>query len=91
MSNTGFQITEDDVYAVLKNNALQVANASGKDFDTLAVEWWNQIDEASVVEAALGTDVSSANGDQEGELSLQTDAAHGEIHRQLVNLGCLTR
>lgn len=79
MSNTAFQITEDDVSNVLSSNSLDVANSDGKSFDEMATELMPLLNLDDIEGAALYGDT----------LEEQTDYAHDEITLQLRNLGVL--
>ena len=79
MSNTAFEISEEDVSLVLSSNSLAVANSDGKSFDTMATELIHLLNLDEIEGAALYGDT----------LDEQTNFAHDEITRQLRNLGVL--
>lgn len=74
-----FQVTEDDFDLVLVrfNSTLSVARRA---------EAWSSIDIQAVETAALSVDYSEGE-DDESILSRQTDAAHQDITRQLIQNG----
>lgn len=77
-----FEISEDDVANVLRQNAVQVADAGGRSFDQLAEKIFDDWDGGDIrrIEAA------ALSGD---DLDEQTDAAYAEIRVILVEQGIL--
>lgn len=75
-----FGITEDDISTVLRANWAKVANTDGKDFEEMASDLIVEIDADRVASAALdgGTEVDD-----------QTDAAHEEIRKILIEDGVI--
>lgn len=76
---TAFQVTEEDIEAVLRENALAVANAEGRTFAEMASELMAGIDHCLVEAAALYGD----------GLDEQVVYAYEEITRQLRAMGTL--
>lgn len=80
MTCTAFQITEIDIENVLRNYSLRVADTQGKSFETMAAELIDEIDCERVEKAALKAGC---------DLDEQTQGAHDEIKKILVELGIL--
>lgn len=82
-----FEVTEEDIAAVLRSNALKVANSQGLAFSAMAGSIHQQWDEEldRVAQAALASELAGDGSD----LDLQTRAAHGEIRTILVEQGIL--
>lgn len=76
----GFQATDLDVEAVLRRCWGRMARTGGRTIETMAGEVFLRLDLEAVERAAL---------DQAVDLEVQTDAAHGEIERQLITMGVL--
>jgi len=77
----GFQTTDLDVEAVLQRCWGRVASTGGgRTVDVMAGEVFLRLDLGAIERAAL---------DQAADLEEQTDAAHGEIERQLITMGVL--
>jgi len=82
---TAFEVTVDDVAAVLRINAAHVANARGVSFQGLAEAIYDEW-------SGERLDSISASALEAGcELEGQTDAAHAEIRKILVQDGILER
>lgn len=80
-----FEATDEDVFLVLRNNALQVANTDGVPFETMAeqlIASFDFDDQLRVAQAAL---------DGGCELEEQTVAAHAEIRAILLERGVLKK
>ena len=77
--NFAYQATEEDVENVLREHCLQVANTSGKSFESISNEVFGNLDSNLIEKAAL-------HGD---DLSQQTRYANEEIARQLREIGVL--
>ena len=75
-----FEITEDDVANVLRNNLSRVANTNGRSFDGMAVELFGEMDCDRVAAAAL---------DSGTDLVVQTGGAYREIEQILIEDGVL--
>ena len=75
--HTAFEITPEDVEAVLHSYTHRVMNTQGLSYEALSEELINEIDHGRVEKAALkgGCDLDS-----------QTQAAHDEIHAILVEM-----
>lgn len=78
-SYTAYEVTEEDVEAVLRDNALAVADAKGRTFEAMASELIGELDHGLVEAAAL----------HGNELDDQVVYANEEIARQLRALGTL--
>lgn len=76
---TAFAISEEDIKNVLHSNTLNVSYTQGQSIALLASEILPTLDLQRIEEAALW-------GDDLGE---QTDHAHDEITRQLIEAGIL--
>lgn len=74
-----FQITEEDIAAVLRQNAVHIANSGGKSFDDMATDLLGRIDANLAAKAAIKGD----------SLEDQTSLAQQEIARQLWLMGTL--
>lgn len=68
-----FEVTEDDIETVLRNNSLKVVNTRGLSFESMAVTLMPVLDMDAIALAALNAD----------DVDQQTELAHTEIHRQL--------
>lgn len=79
MKNFAYQVTEEDVENVLRNNSLAVANSLGKSFESMANEVFGSLDFGLIEKAAL----------MGGDLDVQTEYADDEIARQLREIGVL--
>lgn len=75
-----FEVTKDDVLAVLKRHAVRVNNSNGRSFSYMAEALFEDLDLDEVSVAAL------AGGN---DLDEQTAAAHTEIAQQLVDQGVM--
>ncbi len=80
MACTAFQVTEEDVENVLQNYSLRVTDTNGKSFASMAAELICEIDEVRVEKVALKAGC---------ELGEQTQGAHDEIKKILVEKGVL--
>jgi hypothetical protein len=78
--NFGFGISEEDVETVLRRNAARVHNPTNKSLADLARELFDGINADAVEAAAL---------ENSCDLDEQTDHAHDEIERQLVEQGAI--
>ncbi len=79
--NFAFQISEEDVENVLRNNWKRVVNTNGRSFKDMSEQLYLEVDEGAVEKAAL----KSGN-----DLETQTDAAYAKIARQLITMGVLS-
>ncbi|MYM92646.1 hypothetical protein [Duganella vulcania] len=80
MISTAFQVTEIDIENVLRDYSLRVTDTQGKSFEMMAAEVLDEIDSERVEKAAL---------DSGCDLDEQTQGAHDEIHKILVEIGVL--
>lgn len=84
MSNLGYawEVTEQDIEDVLRDNSLHVANSAGATLAQMAENIFGAIDCARVSSAALN------GGD---DMDSQVEASHREIRAILVETGVLKR
>lgn len=74
-----FEITTDDVTAVLRANSLKVTNTNGMSFEAMGEMLFPRLNADAIAMAALNAD----------DMDDQTSLAHTEIHRQLWEQGII--
>lgn len=80
MLSYAFQVTDQDVAAVLEAYRLRLLEPDGRTFQAIAEELLLELDVEVIAKAAL---------DAGDDMNDQTVAAHAAIHEQLVSLGVL--